>query len=192
MRIGVLGGSFDPPHLGHIALAECARDQLHLDLVIFAVAGVQWQKSGQSPAADRLRMTQQAVLGHDRLAASDVDLVRGGDTTTIDTMTDIKAQYPDAELWFLMGADALAGMETWRYFDELVREVQFAAAPRVGEPIPTAPAGCRVTWLECELPAIAARDIRSGIASGKLSALELRELVPAAVADEILASGRYR
>lgn len=116
MRLGIFGGSFDPVHYGHLLLAECAREQLALDEVWLMPAAVSPFKVGrtQAPAKARLEMLELALAGSDHLRASPLEIDRGGVSYTVDTLAEIAARQPDAELYLLMGADALRDLPTWR------------------------------------------------------------------------------
>ena len=128
-----MGGTFDPPHLGHLAAATAARTKLFLDSVVFVPANEPWQKTSQSPAADRLAMTRLAVQGHDGFEVSDVDLTRGGPTYTVDTLTDLHAEYgPHAQLYLLLGADAVANLMSWHRALELPLLAKLIALSRPG------------------------------------------------------------
>lgn len=113
-RIGVMGGTFDPIHVGHLIVAAEALHALNLSEVIFVPAAMPWQKRPTESAADRLAMTRIAVASEPRFTVSDVDLVRGGNTYTVDTLADLAVQHPDAELFLLLGTDALAGISSWK------------------------------------------------------------------------------
>ncbi len=122
MKIGVLGGSFDPPHIGHLALARSARAALGLDEVILLPASRNPLKATTkaTPAKHRLAMVQLLVDGEDGLAVCDLEVVKGGLSYTVETMTELGAAQP-AEYWFLLGADALRGLPNWKQPQRLVR-----------------------------------------------------------------------
>ncbi|MCK6481100.1 MAG: nicotinate (nicotinamide) nucleotide adenylyltransferase, partial [Planctomycetes bacterium] len=177
MRVGILGGSFDPVHLGHVALAEAARDRLALDRVLLVVARSQPLKPG-GPAAggeDRLAMVRLAVEGRPRLEASDLELRRPGPSYTVDTLRALRtALPPGAELLLLLGADALAEMPRWREAAEVRRMASVVAGLRAGAP---APAGADLL-LDAAPPALSSTEIRRRAAGGE----PLEGLVPPAVA----------
>lgn len=116
MRIGIYGGSFDPVHYGHLLLAECCREQCHLDRVWFLPAAVPPHKKNRSLAAAKARveMLELAIAGHDAFRVSTLELDRGGVSYTVDTLQQIKYEQPGSKLFFLMGADSLADLPTWR------------------------------------------------------------------------------
>lgn len=132
-KVGLFGGTFDPIHVGHVRMAEAFRAQCGLDELVFIPAGGAYHKTdhGQASAADRLAMTQLAVAKLPQASVSDVDVVRTGPTYTEDTLKTMRAHYgPDVVFWWLMGADALAQLHTWRHFERLFTLTNFAVAPR--------------------------------------------------------------
>ena len=116
MRLGILGGTFDPPHFGHVHLAEAALSQLQLDKVLFAPVGLQPLKQEHPATAPehRARMAELAIADDPRFALSRVDLDRPGPHYTVDLLTLIQQQYPSAALWFIMGEDSLGDLLRWR------------------------------------------------------------------------------
>jgi len=116
MRLGIFGGSFDPVHYGHLLLAETCREQARLDLVLFvpAAAAPHKQDRQQSPGRDRIEMLKLAIGGHEQLAVSTIEMERGGVSYTVETLTALAQQHPTATLFFLMGADSLQDLHTWR------------------------------------------------------------------------------
>ncbi|MGF6148923.1 Nicotinate-nucleotide adenylyltransferase [Kingella potus] len=153
-RLGLFGGTFDPPHLGHTHIARAFADELDLDTVIFLPAGDPYHKAAPStPAAHRLAMTQLAAQADPRFAVSDLDTVRGGTTYTADTVRIFRQHYPAAELWWLMGADSLAALHTWKDWPSIVRQTRIAAAAR---------SGFALSALPSELHAWAAQALNDG------------------------------
>jgi nicotinate-nucleotide adenylyltransferase len=130
-RIGVFGGTFDPPHVGHLALAEAARDQLELDDVIFLPASKNPLKSRRAIAEGhhRLSMVRTLINGKEGLAASDMELTRGGVSYTVDTLGELKMVQP-ADYWFIMGADSLRQITEWRNLVRLSKLCRLAIAIR--------------------------------------------------------------
>ena len=116
MRIGVFGGSFDPVHLGHLLVAECAREQARLDRVLFVPTATQPHKQDRPPAEAEhwLAMLHLAAGGHDAFAVSHDEIDRGGVSYTIDTLERLAAAYPDDRLCLILGPDALASLPTWK------------------------------------------------------------------------------
>jgi len=119
-RIGLFGGTFDPPHVGHLVTAVNVRHALELDAVILMVANLPWQKEGTraiTPAGDRLAMVEAAVTGVPGLFAGRREIDRGGPSYTADTLEALAAQWPDSELFTIVGDDAAGGLETWERLD---------------------------------------------------------------------------
>ena len=132
-RIGIFGGSFNPIHLGHVGVAERAAADYGLAKVLVVPAHVSPFKTvGPAPLDDELRwrLVQIACEGHPLLEPCDVELRRGGVSYTIDTVREIKARYPDAELFFIVGEDSVAGLPYWRSADELAKLCRFVSFPR--------------------------------------------------------------
>ena len=133
MRLGILGGTFDPVHNGHLALAAAARDHFSLDTVLFVPAGQPWRKTREiTPAAHRLAMLELAVAGNASLGISDVELRRPGPTYTADTLDALAGERLDDAFWFILGADALADLPHWKDPERIVRHAVIAVAPRTG------------------------------------------------------------
>lgn len=196
-RYGIMGGTFDPPHVAHLALATAAHEALALDRVLFIPAGDPWLKSGRaiSPAADRLAMVQRAVAGLDWAEVSAVEVERAGPTYTIDTVEELAAKRPGA-WWLILGEDALHELPRWHEPQRLLARVRLAVARRDGE-------GALVTGaLRTALPGVedrvdvlpmphmddSATAIRSRIASG----LPTEGLIDPAVRAYIDERGLYR
>lgn len=133
-RIGIMGGTFDPIHHGHLVAGSEVADLFDLDLVIFVPTGQPWQKQDRwvSPAEHRYLMTVIATASNPRFLVSRVDIDRDKPTYTVDTLTDIKAHYPDAELFFITGADALAGILSWKDWEKLFDLATFVGVTRPG------------------------------------------------------------
>lgn len=135
-RIGIFGGSFNPIHLGHIGVAERAASEYGLSKVLVVPAHVSpFKTEGPEPLGDELRwrLVQIACEGHPLLEPCDIELRRGGVSYTIDTVREIKARYPDAELFFIVGEDSVAGLPYWRSADELAKLCRFVSFPRTWE-----------------------------------------------------------
>ncbi|MCR2785531.1 MULTISPECIES: nicotinate-nucleotide adenylyltransferase [unclassified Microbacterium] len=166
-RIGVMGGTFDPIHHGHLVAASEVAQSLDLDEVVFVPTGQPWQKHDVSAAEHRYLMTVIATASNPRFTVSRVDIDRGGPTYTTDTLRDLRAQRPDAEFFFITGADAIAQIFTWRDHAELWRMAHFIAVSRPGhvlniEDLP--PEG--VSQLEVPALAISSTDCRSRVHRG--------------------------
>jgi nicotinate-nucleotide adenylyltransferase len=176
-RVGLLGGSFDPPHIGHLILAEEARDQLGLDRVLFAPAGQQPLKQGQAVTAveDRVRMTELAIADNPAFELSRGDVDRPGPHYTVDLIAIIAAQLPpDAELYFLMGFDSLRDLPKWREPEKLIRAAHLVALSRPDIPIDwdeleRALPGARERVRLLDMPEleIASRDLRERVRTGR-------------------------
>src|SRR3984957_14027248 len=140
-RLGVMGGTFDPIHHGHLVAASEVADFLDLDEVIFVPTGQPWQKADRrvSPAEDRYLMTVIATASNPRISVSRVDIDRPGETYTIDTPRDLRAERgSEAEFYFITGADALAMMISWRDADELFKLAHLVGCTRPGQQLPLA------------------------------------------------------
>jgi nicotinate-nucleotide adenylyltransferase len=131
-RIGVMGGTFDPIHNGHLVAASEVQQSFELDEVIFVPTGQPWMKQDVSPAEHRYLMTVIATASNPRFTTSRVDIERGGATYTIDTLRDLRKQHPDADLFFITGADAVAQIVEWKDVEELWELAHFVAVSRPG------------------------------------------------------------
>jgi nicotinate-nucleotide adenylyltransferase len=166
-RIGIMGGTFDPIHHGHLVAASEVGHFFNLDEVIFVPTGQPWQKNGRkvSPAEDRYLMTVIATASNPRFSVSRVDIDRPGETYTIDTLRDLRAQRgPDAEFYFITGADALAMMISWRDADELFKMAQFVGCTRPGHrlAIPDLPSE-RISLVEIPALSISSTECRERV-----------------------------
>ena len=175
-RIGVFGGTFDPPHIGHLVAAVNVRHALELDVVLLIPAGSPWQKLGTraiTPAPDRLAMVQAAVAGVEGLEACDLEVERsraaGGDPApsyTVDTLLALSDRYPGAQLFVIVGTDAAAGLPSWSRPDEVVRLARFVVVDRPG----TAPDLPALTeWIRVEVPhlEVSSTDLRARFVDGR-------------------------
>ena len=134
-RIGIFGGTFDPIHVGHLAVAGWVRAELDLDRVELVVANEPWQKLDRpqlSPAQDRLAMVQAAVDGIEGVVASSVEIDRGGLTYTVDTLEAFRADNPESSLFLITGSDAAGGLDTWRRFEEIAAMAEVVVVDRPG------------------------------------------------------------
>jgi nicotinate-nucleotide adenylyltransferase len=170
-RIGIMGGTFDPIHHGHLVAASEVGHNFSLDEVIFVPTGQPWQKNGRkvSPAEDRYLMTVIATASNPRFSVSRVDIDRPGETYTIDTLRDLRAQRgPDAEFFFITGADALAQMISWRDADELFKMARFVGCTRPGHTltIPDLPSD-RISLVEIPALAISSTECRERVRAGQ-------------------------
>ncbi|MHA6795833.1 nicotinate-nucleotide adenylyltransferase [Pseudonocardia bannensis] len=169
-RIGVMGGTFDPIHNGHLVAASEVADRFELDEVLFVPTGEPWQKTERrvSPAEDRYLMTVVATASNPRFQVSRVDIDRGGPTYTADTLADLHAAMPDAQLFFITGADALSQILSWRKVDELFTYAHFVGVTRPGYELGDdhLPEGA-VTLVEVPAMAISSTDCRERVAQGR-------------------------
>ncbi|RDI54269.1 nicotinate-nucleotide adenylyltransferase [Nocardia mexicana] len=172
-----MGGTFDPVHHGHLVAASEVAQRFDLDEVVFVPTGQSWQKAGKkvSPAEDRYLMTVIATASNPRFSVSRVDIDRGKDTHTVDTLRDLQAQHPDADLYFITGADALANILTWHDWAELFELAKFVGVSRPGyelnidhlaEHLRDMPADA-VTVIEIPALAISSSECRRRAAEGR-------------------------
>jgi nicotinate-nucleotide adenylyltransferase len=166
-RIGVMGGTFDPIHHGHLVAASEVAQWFDLDEVVFVPTGQPWHKSDVSPSEHRYLMTVIATASNPQFTVSRVDIDRSGPTYTIDTLRDLKAERPDAELYFITGADALAQILSWRDHDELWDLAHFVAVSRPGHVLSTDGLPSEdVSQLEIPALAISSTDCRERVEQG--------------------------
>jgi len=186
-RIGVLGGTFDPIHVGHLVVASEVCHALELDRVLLVPAVRQPFKDsdGHATPAQRLDMCRLAVATDERLDVSDVDIVRGDVTYTVDTLTDLAAVYPGAELFFIAGADAIARLSEWREPERLVKLARFVAVGRPGHDSPRPGA----TQLVVDAPQIGVSSTE--VRRRRRTGAPVRYLVPDTVAEYIVQHSLY-
>jgi len=197
MRVGILGGTFDPIHIGHLILAEEARDQLNLSVIYFVPAGDPPHKRDRrlAPVEDRLQMIERAITGNAAFRASRVDADRPGPHYTIDMVHIFQQQLPPGgELYFLMGYDSLAELPHWHQPAELVAACHLVALTRYNVPLDWAYLEAalpgirqRVTLLDMPELEIASHQIQERVRAGRT----IRYLVPEAVRGYIQARGLY-
>jgi nicotinate-nucleotide adenylyltransferase len=194
-RIGVLGGTFDPIHHGHLVAAEEAHWQFGLDRVVFVPTGQPWQKPvGVTPAEDRYRMTVIATASNPDFTVSRLEIDHPGPTYTVDTLRRLRAEQPDGtRLYFIIGADAILQILTWKEPGQVLAQAEFLAATRPGfdldRPVSQLPgAAGRVHRMEIPALAISSSDIRDRVARGA----PIQYLVPDGVARYIHEHGLYR
>ncbi len=188
-RIGVMGGTFDPVHHGHLVAASEAAASFDLDEVVFVPTGQPWQKSGASPSEHRYLMTVIATASNPNFSVSRVDIDRTGPTYTIDTLRDLQREHPGAELFFITGADAVAQILSWRDHDELWDLAHFVAVSRPGHPLSAAGLPSEnVSLLEIPALAISSTDCRNRVHGGQ----PVWYLVPDGVVQYIAKHHLYR
>ena len=175
MRIGVYGGTFDPPHLGHLVAASDACQALGLDRVLWVPSASHPFKGGRvrTPPETRLEMVRAAIAGDPRFAADDLELRRAGPSYTVDTLRELARRHPGAELFLLIGADNLRELPEWREPDEIVRLARLAVVTREGEGVPP----------ESRFPAVPVAVTRVDVSSTEIrrraaAGEEIRYLVP--------------
>ena len=197
-RIGILGGTFDPPHVGHLWLASLAADAMELDRVIFMPAAQPPHKQGRSisPIVDRLLMTRLAIGGNDLFELTTLEVGRAGPSYTVDSVEELLRTYDDAALFLIMSADSLAQIDTWHEPDRLLSLLEWVVGPRPGTPLPDpaqlrqrfGAAADRIHLLEGPSLDVSATGIRRRVAAGRT----IRYLVPQAVEELIVERGLYR
>jgi nicotinate-nucleotide adenylyltransferase len=190
-RLGIFGGTFDPPHIGHLVAAVNVRYELGLDRVLLVVNNVPWQKVGQrpiSPAEDRLAMVEAAVAEVAGLEASRIEIDAGGMSYTADTLLALSAEDPDRALFVILGADAAAGLDTWERSTEVRDLATIVVVERPGAADVGALEGWR--WERVEVPSIevSSTDLRRRVTDGR----PLDYLVTREVVDCIERRGLYR
>lgn len=187
-RIGILGGTFNPIHLGHLLVAQDALEQVELDCVKFIPSARPPHKSRDdlASARDRMRMLRLAIRGNERFEIDDIEITRGGTSYSVDTLTELRRRDPRADFYFIIGADSLRELHLWREPHRLVTLCTFVTVPRPGfEPKPVVDprldAATRRRLRQHVLRGhpcdIASREIRARVASGR----SIRYLVPDAV-----------
>ena len=187
MKVGILGGTFDPIHIGHLIAASSAYEALSLDTVVFIPAGDPWQKRDRdlSTGKQRLEMVKLAIAGNDRFQASDIEVVRSGATYAIDTVREWKKLNPADEVFWIVGSDALSGIPSWHEWETFVSEVTIVAVNRVGqnEPVP-------FDFVSVEMPEvrISATELRDRFTNK----LDTQYLVPEKVSQYISEQGLYQ
>jgi nicotinate-nucleotide adenylyltransferase len=190
-RIGVFGGTFDPPHVGHLIAAADAHRALRLDRLLFVPSAVPPHKrrTVRAPAGVRLEMVRAAIAGDDRFAADDLELRRSGPSYSVDTLRELKRREPACELYFLIGADNLREIAGWHQPEEIVRLARLVVLSREGDPGAPEDGGPfparRVAVTRVD---VSATDIRRRAAHGE----SIRYLVPEAVRAIVEREGLYR
>lgn len=167
-RIGVMGGTFDPIHNGHLVAASEAADAFGLDEVIFVPTGLPWHKKAVTSAEHRYLMTVVATAANPRFRVSRIDIDREGVTYTVDTLSDVAKLHPGADLFFITGADAIAQILAWKDIDQIWSLAHFVAVTRPGHEIalPDSPKA-NISVLEIPALAISSTDVRERIKTSK-------------------------
>ena len=187
-RVGVLGALFDPPHIGHLLLAQEAAWQLGLARVVLVPTGTPPHRAAAvAPAETRLRLAQAAAAGDPRLTVSRVELDRPGPSYTSDTLRSLQLHYPEASLVLLLGADQLAALGSWHEAERLPELARLAVARRPGVALAGAERAA-VTWIDMPLVDVSSSAVRARVAAGR----PIRWLVPEPVRAIVEAEGLYR
>ncbi|EMT50793.1 nicotinate-nucleotide adenylyltransferase [Brevibacillus borstelensis] len=189
IQIGIMGGTFDPIHAGHLLAAEQAREQAGLDEVWFMPAHIppHKERAGLTPAGDRLRMVELAVADHPAFRAIDIELKRGGPSYTYDTMRSLVEMYPDCQFSFIIGGDMVKTLRQWYRIDDLVKMVRFIGLSRPGAELIESEYRDFVTLVEMPAWDLSSTLIREKAARGK----SIRYLVPPPVERYIKEYGLY-
>ena len=182
-RIGLFGGSFDPVHTGHLLLAQAAIEELGLTRLFFILAAQSPFKTDNqfAPAAARMQLLRLALAGKTNCEVDDQEIQRGGVSFTIDTVRDYARRFPNAQLFYLIGADNVASLPKWREANELARLAEFAVISRPGDESAPLPPPFRGQTLQGFPFGVSASRIRARIKAGQ----PIDHLVPAAVAEAI-------
>lgn len=192
-RLGVFGGTFDPIHNGHLIAAAEISKKLNLDKVFFVPTGEPWQKGETTDSKLRLEMTKLAISGYPNFEISAIDIDRAGPTYTRDTLQDFRKLYPDAELTFIAGADAMTEIDSWQYAEDLPKLAKFVAVSRPGyEYVPPKSKGwqgeSQITLVEIAAMAVSSTEIRAKVNAG----ISIQGLVPDSVLKFIEKHELYR
>lgn len=188
MKIGILGGTFNPIHLGHLILAEEAREKLNLDKVIFVPAYLAPHKDNSdiAQATERFKMVSLAVKGNRYFSVSDMEIKRDGRSYTIETVKAFKKLYPEDELYFIIGSDLLKYLDDWKDLPEILELVKFIVATRPGYPLEKIPS--YISTLPIRAVDISGFEIRQAIRQNR----SYRYLVPEAVFHYLTKKRLYR
>jgi nicotinate-nucleotide adenylyltransferase len=189
-RLGVLGGTFDPIHVGHLVAASEVLHHFDLDLVLFVPAGRPWQKEGASDPEDRFMMTNYAVAKHRGFAVSRIEIDRPGPTYTVETLEVLKLRHPDTEIFFIAGSDTVRQLDTWHRYEDLGGLAEIVSVSRPGSELQVDEQGegwPRLHHAHMPLIDVSASEIRRRVAAGEPVDL----LVPFEVAAYIRARGLY-
>lgn len=189
MKLGLFGGSFDPVHLGHLLVAQAACEEFGLDRLCFIPAAQSPFKPGSepAPAKARLQMLRLALAGQPHYEVDAQEVTRGGVSYTIDTVRDYRRRFPDARLFWLIGADHVAKLPLWRDAEELAASVEFLVIPRPGEPSVPFPAPFQGSMLKGFPLGVSSSQIRARAKAG----LPVDLLTGSVVAEAIRANRLY-
>ena len=202
IKIGILGGTFDPIHLGHLIIAEQARDQYGLDQVLLIPSGHSYFKDNRAqkvlPALTRLEMTRKAVSDYPPFEVSDIEVLRSGNTYTYETLEELADLHPEAELYFIVGADTVCSMSTWREPARIFAACTVLAAMREDQVDPESfeqgikdlenRFHARIRTISIPNIGISSTQIRERAGNGK----SIHYLVPNALESDIIENGIYK
>lgn len=191
-RLGLLGGTFDPPHRGHLAAALAARDTLGLDRVDLLVANDPWQKSGErevTSAALRVQMVQALVEGREGIGVDDREVRRGGPTYTVETLEELTIEQPGTDVFLIVGQDTADRIHTWHRHDDLLALSTLVIVNRDqnAQQVPTALAGARVQFVTMPFVDVSSTGVRAAVAAGD----DVSAMTSASVAALIRSNGLY-
>lgn len=188
-RLGLYGGSFDPVHTAHLLVALAAVEELQLERIFFIPAAQSPFKPGQAPApaAARLRWLRLALAGESRFAVDEREIRRGGTSYSVETVREYREQHPHAEMFWLIGADQLTGLPSWKEAPVLARELKFLVIPRPGHPCTSADPRFRLIALRGWPTAISSSLIRERLRNR----LTIKHLVPEHVAEDLVREPWY-
>ncbi|MBU3958227.1 MAG: nicotinate-nucleotide adenylyltransferase [Candidatus Omnitrophica bacterium] len=187
MKIGILGGTFNPIHIGHLILAEETREKLSLDRIIFVPTNLPPHKDNSDiiPAQMRITMVKLAIQGNKYFLTSDIEIKRDGRSYTIDTIKEFKKKYPRDELYFIIGSDLLMYLDDWKDLNEIIKMVNFIVATRPAYPLEKMPA--YISTIPIRAVDISGFEIRKAIRKNK----SFRYLVPGSVYKYIIKNKLY-
>jgi nicotinate-nucleotide adenylyltransferase len=183
MKLGLFGGSFDPVTIGHLLVAQAAREELGLDKIFFILAAQSPFKPENKPAAanERFKLLRLALAGKPDFEIDDQEIRRGGISYTIDTVRDYRCRFPDAQLSYLIGADHVASLPKWREADALAKNINFIVIPRPGQIVSEVPPGFTVNFLRGFPFGVSSSQVRDRVRAG----LTIENLVKPEVAEAI-------
>lgn len=191
-RLGLLGGTFDPPHRGHLAAAIAVREALGLDRVDLLVANDPWQKSGErevTPAAVRLQMVQALVDGIEGIGFDDREVLRGGPTYTVETLEELAFEYPGTDVFLIVGQDTANRIHTWHRHEDLLALSTLVIVNRdqTAQQVPAALADARVQFVTMPLVDVSSTSVRAAVAAGA----DVSAMTSSSVAALVRANGLY-